>query len=358
MGSQFAQGCPHGLTHCPPNLPRLPWVTYSLFTNSLNPPVQPTSLPLETSSELLPEPLLSLQGLEKTYGKRAALQGLSLEIQAGQVYGLLGPNGAGKTTAINLICGLLVADQGEVRIQGRRVGPGTKSWVGVMPQENLLYRSLSCQENLAFFAKLYGLPRAERRQRVQDCLAAVNLVDRAKTPAENLSGGMQRRLSLAIALVHRPKLLILDEPTTGLDLEARHGVWELIRRLTRQEGMTILLTTHLLDEVERLCQCIGIIRGGRLVVEGNLETLRRTIPAQEVVTVETPDPEGAIACGQRHGFTARRYGNDLAFWVPERLELRQLLTCFDGIPLDSIACRPVGLEHIYLEATGGDFLDL
>ncbi len=295
--------------------------------------------------------MLRLQNLHKTYGQRAALSDLTLHIPPGEVYGLLGPNGAGKTTAINLICGLLRADSGQVFINSRATSAATKPWIGVMPQENLLYRSLSCEENLAFFAKIYGMPRRVRSRRIRECLAAVNLLDRAKTPAEDLSGGMQRRLSLAIAIVHRPKLLILDEPTTGLDIEARHDVWELIRHLTRQEGMTVLLTTHLLDEVERLCQRIGIIKQGQLLTEGTLSDLRQTIPAQEIVTLETPTPEAAIARAQDHGFTPRRYGSDLAFWIPERLELKDLLDRFDGIALDSIARHPVRLEHIYLEAT-------
>lgn len=295
--------------------------------------------------------MLTIQNLSKTYGSYTALQGLNLQIQPGEVYGLLGPNGAGKTTTINLICGLLQADQGEVLINGRPAGEATKAWVGVMPQANLLYRSLSCEENVAFFAQIYGLPRRLRSQRVRACLSAVNLLERAQTPAEKLSGGMQRRLSLAIAMVHHPKLLILDEPTTGLDIEARHGVWELIRHLTREEGMTILLTTHLLDEVERLCHRIGIIKQGQLLVQGTLAGLRRCIPAQEIVTVETPDPKAAIARGRAYGFTPRRYGSDLAFWVPEQLDLKSLLERFDGIPIDSIARHPVRLEHIYLEAT-------
>jgi ABC-2 type transport system ATP-binding protein len=295
--------------------------------------------------------MLTLQNLSKTYGQRSALADVSLHIYPGEVYGLLGPNGAGKTTAINLICGLLKADTGQVTINGRPAGNVTKPWVGVMPQENLLYRSLSCEENLSFFAKIYGLPRRVRSRRIRECLAAVNLLDRAKTPVEALSGGMQRRLSLAVAIVHRPKLLILDEPTTGLDIEARHDVWELIRRLTRQEGMTVLLTTHLLDEVERLCQRIGIIKQGRLLTEGTLAALRDTIPAQEIVTLETPMLEQAIARARTHGFTPRRYGSELAFWIPDRLELKDLMERFDGIPLDSIARHPVRLEHIYLEVT-------
>ncbi|MEM9116522.1 MAG: ABC transporter ATP-binding protein [Cyanobacteria bacterium P01_F01_bin.56] len=297
--------------------------------------------------------MLSIRKLSKTYRGRQALRNLSLDILPGEVYGLLGPNGAGKTTTINLICGLLQADEGEVFINSQPAGVVTKPWIGVMPQENLLYRTLTCEENLQFFAKVYGLRRQPRALRIQDCLAAVNLSDRAQTPVEKLSGGMQRRLSLAVAIVHRPKLLILDEPTTGLDIEARHEVWNLIRILSREQGMTILLTTHLLDEAERLCQRIGIIKQGELLTEGTLPELRQRIPVCEIMTVETKDPTAAIARAKSHGFTPRRYGSELAFWVPEELELKDLLARFDGVPLDAISRSPVKLEHIYLEVTQG-----
>jgi ABC-2 type transport system ATP-binding protein len=297
--------------------------------------------------------MLSIRNLSKTYRGRQALKNLSLDILPGEVYGLLGPNGAGKTTTINLICGLLQADEGQVMVNNQVAGVATKPWIGVMPQENLLYRSLTCEENLQFFAKVYGLPRRRRSLRVSDCLAAVSLSDRAHTPVENLSGGMQRRLSLAVAIVHSPKLLILDEPTTGLDIEARHEVWNLIRLLSREQGMTILLTTHLLDEAERLCQRIGIIKQGQLLTEGTLADLRQRIPACEIMTVETKEPEVAIARAQELGFTPRRYGSELAFWVPDELELRDLLARFEGVSLDAISRSPVKLEHIYLEVTQG-----
>lgn len=300
--------------------------------------------------------MLQLEGLCKAYRKRPTLQELSFSITPGEVYGLLGPNGAGKTTTINLICGLLKPDAGQVYINGQLASPATKPFIGVMPQDNLLYRGLTCEENLLFFARIYGLSRREREYQVRTCLADVNLLDRANSPVECLSGGMQRRLSLAVAMVHRPKLLILDEPTTGLDIESRYEVWDLIRRL-QQQGITILLTTHLLDEVERLCQRIGIIKHGRLLAEGTLAELRQRIPAQEIVTVETVDEEGAIARAQACGFTPRRYGSDLAFWIPEALELPELLERFHGIPLDSIARHPVRLEHIYIEVTQSDNTD-
>lgn len=294
--------------------------------------------------------MLNIEKLCKSYGERQVLQDLTLHIQPGEIYGLLGPNGAGKTTTINIICNLLSADSGIIQIHGKPVSNTTKLLVGVAPQENLLYKTLSCEENLNFYAQIYGLKTPERRQQVETSLAAVNLLDRAKSPIETLSGGMQRRMNIAVALVHQPKLLILDEPTTGLDIEARYEIWDLIRRL-KSQGMTILLTTHLLDEAERLCQRIGILKGGRIVAEGSLEELRQRISAQEMLVVQTPQEEQAIARAQSYGFTHRRYGNDLTFWLPEQLELKEIIARFDGIPLDSISRQPVRLEHIYVEVT-------
>ena len=294
--------------------------------------------------------MLSIEKLRKSYGKRSVLQDLTLNIWPGEIYGLLGPNGAGKTTTINIICNLLRADSGAIAIDNQAVSEATKKLIGVAPQENLLYKTLSCEENLNFYARIYGLKAQQRQQQVQDCLAAVNLADRAKSPVETLSGGMQRRLNIAVALVHQPKLVILDEPTTGLDIEARYEIWDLIRGL-KSKGITTLLTTHLLDEAERLCQRIGILKGGRIVAEGSLEQLRQRISAQEIVVIQTSEEEKAIARAQEWGFTHRRYGTDLAFWLPEPLELKEIISRFDGIPLDSIARQPVRLEHIYVEVT-------
>lgn len=294
--------------------------------------------------------MLDIQHLSKTFGKRQALTDLNLVLASGEVYGLLGPNGAGKTTTINVLSGLLRPDAGRVLIAGEQPSEMTKRYLGVMPQQNLLYQSLTCSENLSFFAKIYGLSSSLRSQRVRTCLGLVKLEDRADHVVGSLSGGMQRRLSLAVAIVHQPKLVVLDEPTTGLDIEARYGVWELIRQL-RQEGVTILLTTHLLDEAERLCDRIGFLKQGKLLTQGSLAHLRTHIPAQEVVTLQTTDEPAAIARAAAHGFTMRRYDTHLAFWLPEALELQTLLAKFEGIPIDSIARSPVTLEHIYLEVT-------
>ena len=294
--------------------------------------------------------MLRIEKLSKSYGKRSVLQDLTLHIAPGEIYGLLGPNGAGKTTTINIICNLLKADSGAIAINNQPVSEATKQLIGIAPQENLLYKTLTCEENLNFFAQIYGLQGENRRHQVQASLAAVGLADRAKSAVETLSGGMQRRVNIAIALVHQPKLVILDEPTTGLDIETRYEIWELIRRL-KSQGITVLLTTHLLDEAERLCQRIGILKNGRILAEGSLAELQQRIPAKEIVVVQTQEEEQAIARAHEWGFNHRRYGSDLAFWLPEHLELKEIISRFDGIPLDSIARQPVRLEHIYVELT-------
>jgi ABC-2 type transport system ATP-binding protein len=294
--------------------------------------------------------MLKLEGLCKRYGSRPVLQNLTMALPPGEIYGLLGPNGAGKTTTINIICGLLKADRGTVAIAGHPVGETTKKLIGVMPQSNLLYPSLSCRHNMAFMGQLYGLSRQDCRQRIQTCLEAVNLKDQASIPVEQLSGGMQRRLCLAMTLLHKPKLVILDEPTTGLDIEARQEVWQLIRQFQHM-GITVLLTSHLLDEVERLCHRIGIIKQGCLLAEGTLQDLRRHVPASAIVTIQTDTPDAAIARAQQYGYVARDYGPDVHFWVPAELDLKTLIQQFDGIDICSIAHHPIRLEHIYLEVT-------
>lgn len=298
--------------------------------------------------------MLKIQNLNKTYGNRQVLNDLTFQINSGEIYGLLGANGAGKTTTINIICNLLKADRGEILIGDRPISEATKSLIGIAPQDNLLYKTLSCEENLKFYAQIYGLTGQKCRQQIEKSLTAVNLLERAKNPIETLSGGMQRRMNIAVALVHQPKLLILDEPTTGLDIETRYEIWDLIWQL-KSQGMTILLTTHLLEEAQRLCQKIGILKGGQIIAQGSLEELRKYIPAQEIITIETEQEESAIALANKHGFTHRRYGNDLAFWLPKALELKEILSLFEGITINSISRQSVQLEHIYLEVMRGDW---
>jgi ABC-2 type transport system ATP-binding protein len=294
--------------------------------------------------------MLEINHLCKAYGKRQVLNNLSLQIPAGEVYGLIGSNGAGKTTTINILCNLLQFDSGKVQIAGCDISADTKRLIGVVPQENLMYKNLTCAENLNFFARIYGLSGSERKQRVRECLLLVNLLDRANSVVENLSGGMQRRLSMALALVHHPKLVILDEPTTGLDVEARYEIWELIRNLQQQQ-ITVLLTTHLLEEAERLCQRIGILKNGHLIAEGSIDQLSTVMPGQEVLIIKTEQEDLAIELAEQQGWQPRRYSNDLAFWLPTHYDLQEILAVFTGVQMDAISRQPVRLEHIYLELT-------
>lgn len=294
--------------------------------------------------------MLEVRKICKSYGKKRVLQDLSFAIQSGEVYGLLGPNGAGKTTTISILCGLIKADRGSVMMNGQTASGAMQSLIGIAPQENIFYKGLTCEENLQFFGQLYGLNNELCRKQAKYCLELVGLGERAKSIADTLSGGMQRRLSMAIALVHQPQLVVLDEPTTGLDIEARYEIWEVIRNLSSQDT-AILLTTHLLDEAERLCQRIGIIKQGSLLAEGSLDELRKYVPAKEIVLVCTPDEDLAIARAIELGFEYRHYGRELSFWLPKALELKEILEYFDGIAIDSIMRQPVRLENIYVEVT-------
>jgi ABC-2 type transport system ATP-binding protein len=294
--------------------------------------------------------VLEVHKICKSYGNKQVLQDLSFTIKSGEVYGLLGPNGAGKTTMISVLCGLIQSDRGTVALDGQPISGATRSLIGVAPQESIFYKNLTCEENLLFFGHLYGLSNQICKEQARSCLELVGLSDRAKSIADKLSGGMQRRLSMAIALVHRPKLVILDEPTTGLDIESRYEVWELICKLRGQDAV-ILLTTHMLEEAERLCQRIGIIKNGNLLAEGTLEELRKYVPAQEIAIISTRNEDLAIARATKLGFSYRRYGRDLAFWLPRTMELKEILEHFEGIPIESIIRQPIRLENIYIEVT-------
>lgn len=301
--------------------------------------------------------MLQIENLNKSYGRYRVLKNLNLQINRGEIFGLIGPNGAGKTTTINIICNLIKPDSGTVEIDGIPCSKVTKNLIGVAPQENLLYKNLSCEENLQFFARIYGVDSQKIKYHIDSTLKAVNLLDKAKKPVETLSGGMQRRMNIAVAIIHHPKLLILDEPTTGLDIESRYEIWELIETL-RQRGMTIMLTTHLLDEAQRLCQRLGIIKGGELIAQGTLSELRKRVDAKEIIILQTSEKEKAIARGKSLGFTTRYYGQDLAFWMPENLELKEILNYFEGINLDCISRQCVQLEHIYLEVMMANKLEV
>jgi ABC-2 type transport system ATP-binding protein len=213
------------------------------------------------------EPLLTVRDIRKRYGDTVALDGVSLHVDAGELFGLLGPNGAGKTTLLSIISCLLEATSGEAHILGRKVSTRDtelRRLIGIVPQELAVYGELNARENLNFFGSLYGVSGAELHGRVEQVLDAVGLTDRAGDRVETFSGGMKRRLNLGAALIHQPRLLLLDEPTTGVDPQSRNHIFEEVRRLAAS-GVGVVYTSHYIEEVQALCSRVGIIDHGRLI---------------------------------------------------------------------------------------------
>jgi ABC-2 type transport system ATP-binding protein len=224
-------------------------------------------------------PLLEVHDLHKRYGRFTALDRVSFAVEEGEMFGLLGPNGAGKTTLLSIVSGLLAPTAGEVRVLGRVLRPGdldVRRTIGIVPQELALYGELSARENLLFFGELYGVRGPELRRRADEVLAATGLADRAGGRADTFSGGMKRRLNLGVALMHRPRLLLLDEPTVGVDPQSRNHIFEEVRRLNR-DGVTVVYTSHYMEEVQALCRRVGIIDHGRLAACDTLANLLRRV---------------------------------------------------------------------------------
>ncbi len=212
-------------------------------------------------------PILEIMDLEKRYGHTVALDKVSFEVAEGEIFGLLGPNGAGKTTLLSIVSGLIPASGGDVRMMGRPalpVGKELRRQIGIVPQELAVYNELTPRENLRFFGRLYGLTGAMLTQRADEVLEAIGLADRADDKVATFSGGMKRRLNLGAALVHQPRLLFLDEPTTGVDPQSRNHIFEEIRRVNHG-GATVVYTSHYMEEVQALCPRVGIIDHGRLI---------------------------------------------------------------------------------------------
>ena len=232
--------------------------------------------------------MLKVERLSKTFGAIRAVDAVSFEVRPGEIYGLLGPNGAGKTTTISMISGLLKPDAGEVSVAGNQFWSDpqkARRIMGVVPQELAIYEELSGRENLEFWGRMAGLSARDARARAAELLAALTLADRAKDAVKSYSGGMKRRINLGCALLHRPQLLLLDEPTVGIDPQARLNILEFIRNL-RASGTAILYTTHYLEEAENLCQRIGIIDHGRVLAEGTLGELQERLGGDRLFALE------------------------------------------------------------------------
>ena len=237
--------------------------------------------------------VLQTQSLTKYYGALTAVDNLSLEIFEGEVFGLLGPNGAGKTTSISMMCGLLKPDSGQVIIRGKPIANGDadiRARVGVCPQNIVLWNQLTCLEQMQFIGEMYGLKGTTARQRGAQLLKELDLDEKRDKPARTLSGGMQRRLNLAMALVHDPEILVLDEPEAGLDPQSRVLVREYVKSMARRK--TIIITTHNMDEAERMADRVAIIDHGKLLTVDTPEALKRTVGEGDVLEIETG--EGAV----------------------------------------------------------------
>ncbi|MBM3662267.1 MAG: ABC transporter ATP-binding protein [Actinobacteria bacterium] len=235
-------------------------------------------------------------GLRKTFGDRLAVDDVAFSVNAGESYGLLGPNGAGKTTTISMLCGLLQPDAGSVEVGGEVMRTGrcvAKQHLGLVPQDIALYPDLTARENLRFFGRLQGLNRTDLRTRVDEVLEIVALEDRAGDRVDSFSGGMKRRCNIAAALLHHPQLLVLDEPTVGVDPQSRASILDGIAAL-QDHGMAVLYTTHYMEEAQRLCDRIGIIDEGRLVAEGTQSELLAAIGQHPVVRLSIDGDPGSL----------------------------------------------------------------
>lgn len=296
--------------------------------------------------------MIQLRGVRKRFGERTVLDGFDMQVGRGEIYGLLGPNGCGKSTTINLICGRLQADAGDITVGGRSTPVAGVAWLGVVSQDAALYPGLSCRQNLDFFASVYGLDRASRRVRVAEVLAEFDLQQHANQPAGELSGGWRRRLHFAIAVVHQPQLLILDEPTASVDVAARHALWQIIRR-QRAAGATVLLTTHHLDEAEQLCDRIGVLHLGQLLIEGSPAAIRAVVPAEQIALLDADDLVPLRARATELGLRCGEIGGRLSVLLPAAQSLADCVHRFDGLGLRSLALTPVTLEHAYLQLVDG-----
>lgn len=223
--------------------------------------------------------IVKINELTKKFGDVVAVDNISLEIAEGEIYGLLGPNGAGKSTLINIICGLLLMDKGQVAILGkdnRKESYFTRKNIGIVPQDIAIYENLTAYENINFFAGLYGLRGSELKARTEEALEFVGLADKAKNMPQEFSGGMKRRLNIACAIAHRPKLIIMDEPTVGIDPQSRNHIMQSVQKLNAM-GCTVIYTSHYMEEVEEICSRVAIIDHGKVIAEGTKDELTAII---------------------------------------------------------------------------------
>ena len=308
----------------------------------------------------MPEPVIATHNLVKRYENFVAVDGISFEVAPGESFGLLGPNGAGKSTTMRMIGAVSTRTSGDLSVLGldpNRYGPEIRSQLGVVPQENNLDLELKVRENLLVYGRYFGLPRAQVARRADELLEFAQLQDKAAAKVDALSGGMKRRLTIARALINDPRILLLDEPTTGLDPQARHILWDRLFRL-KEQGTTLLVTTHYMDEAEQLCDRLVVVDKGRIMAEGSPADLIRRYSSREVLEVRFGSTQNAEVAGRLHGFGER------VDVLPDRILVysdsgeRELerMTAAGLHPITSLVRRS-SLEDVFLRLTGRNLIE-
>ncbi|MEU2108629.1 ATP-binding cassette domain-containing protein [Streptomyces sp. NPDC019507] len=298
--------------------------------------------------------------LTKSYGDKQVLRGVDLDIPAGSVFALLGPNGAGKTTTVEILSTLIAADAGTAELAGWDLGSepdAVRKVIGVTGQFAAVDNLLNAEENLMLMADLHHLPRSEGRRRAAELLARFDLTEAAKKPVTTYSGGMRRKLDLAMTLVGDPRIIFLDEPTTGLDPRSRRTMWEIIRSLVADDGVTIFLTTQYLEEADQLADRIAVLDGGKLIAEGTADELKRLIPGGHL-SLRFADP-AALDLAAAHFAATARNDEELTLQIPSDgtvPTLRAVLDILDsaGITPEALSQHTPDLDDVFLTLTGSD----
>jgi ABC-2 type transport system ATP-binding protein len=317
-------------------------------------------LPFPDSSEVA---MLEARGLRKAYGDRHAVAGVSLSVSAGEVLGLLGPNGAGKSTTVGMIAGLTAADAGSVTVRGTTLAAdefGFKRRIGLVPQDLALFEDLPAGDNVELFGALYDLPRATLRRRAIEVLDMVGLADRAREKPATFSGGMKRRLNIACALVHDPDVLLLDEPTAGVDPQSRNAIFDNLEALKRA-GKALVYTTHYMEEAERLADRIVIIDHGKVVASGTLAELLRMLPAAQTLTLDIDGAPDLTALQRIDGVKQVRLDAGLLTVGLDDLTrnasaVLQAVSA-SGATLRHVSSGRANLEDVFLALTGRQLRD-
>ncbi len=299
--------------------------------------------------------IVEVSGVTKRFGERVAVDELTLNVPPGVCFGLLGPNGAGKTTTLRMIYGVTLPTSGQVRVFGMDVSRNVRAVrrrLGVTLQQNVLIETLSPRENLTIFGRYHLMDGAGLAQRVEELVDFMELRSHADVPVDKLSGGYQRRLAVALSLMNRPELLILDEPTTGLDPAVRLALWSRVRDL-RRDGTTVLLTTHYMDEAQRLCDTVAIMSAGDVIAQGAPEELIERYLAPQAVEIEaTPEEEHVLLRGLDDSPPLYRSGNRSMIYLDDPAPLLDRIRQKPELDARAVAVRPTNLEDVFLTLTG------